>query len=185
MSDKQEILMVGEKPKRAPTLYFIVAIKLVKGSLLLMAAVSIYLLANKNLPDLFDQFIRWIHLDPEGRFFADIGDRLETVTPSNVHMIASWMFLYGLFLTVGGLGLAFRAAWAVWLAIGESAFFIPIEIYELVRRHTPEGEARAHAMFAHPKIGIAIVLAVNVVIVWYLFENRNRLFRHHAPPEGK
>ena len=179
MSYKQEILMVGEKPKRAPTLYLIVAIKLVKGSLLLAAAVSVYLLANKNLPDLVDQFLRCIHLDPEGRFFAEIGDRLETVTPSNVHVIASGMFLYGLFLTVGGLGLAFRAGWAVWLAIGESAFFIPIEIYELVRRHTPEGEARAHAMFAHPKVGIAIVLAVNVIIVWYLFENRNRLFRHH------
>jgi len=179
MSNKQEILMVGQKPKRAPTLYFIVAIKLVKGSLLLAAAVSIYLLANKNLPDLFDQFIRFIHLDPEGRFFAEIGDRLETVTPSNVHVIASGMFLYGLFLTVGGLGLAFRAGWAVWLAIGESAFFIPIEIYELVRRHTHEGEVQAHALFAHPKGGIAIVLAVNVIIVWYLFENRNRLFRHH------
>ena len=64
-------------------------------------------------------------------------------------------------------------------AIGESAFFIPIEMFELIRRHTPEGEARVHAMFAHPKIGIAIVLAVNVMIVWYLFQNRQRLFRHH------
>jgi uncharacterized membrane protein (DUF2068 family) len=164
---------------RAPTLYFIVAIKLGKASLLLMAAISIYLLADKNLPDLFDQFIRFLHLDPEGRFFNDIGDRLETVTPSNVHMIASWMFLYGLFMMVGGLGLAFRAHWAVWLAIGESAFFIPIEIFELIRRHSPEGEAHAHALFSHPKIGIAIVLAVNVLIVWYLFQNRERLFRHH------
>src|ERR1039458_1903236 len=99
MSEEQKIIVVEDKPKHAPTLYFIVGIKLVKGSLLLLAAVSIYLLANKNLPDLFDQFIRWIHLDPEGRFFADIGDRLETVTPSNVHMIASGIFLYGLFLT--------------------------------------------------------------------------------------
>jgi uncharacterized membrane protein (DUF2068 family) len=168
-----------EKPRRAPTMFVIVGYKLVKGSLLLMGAVSVYLLAHKNLPVLFDQFIRWMHLDPEGRFFSDIGDRLENVTPRNVHVVASWMFLYGLFLTVGGLGLAFRAPWAVWLAIGESAFFIPIEIYELVRRHTPDAEAQAHAMLAHPKIGIAIVLVVNVFIVWYLFENRQRLFRHH------
>ena len=38
---------------------------------------------------------------------------------------------------------------------------------------------RPHAMFAHPKIGMAIVLALNMLIVWYLFKNRNRLFRHH------
>ena len=176
MADDAKILIA---PKKAPTLYFIVAGKLVEGGLLLAGGVSIYLLAHKNLPDLFDQFVRWIHFDPEGRLFADVGDRLELVTPGNVHAIASWMFLYGLFKTVGGLGLAFRAPWAIWLAIGESAFFIPIEIYELLRRHTPEGEARVHAMFAHPKIGIAILLAVNVMIVWYLFQNRNRLFRHH------
>jgi uncharacterized membrane protein (DUF2068 family) len=176
MIEDEKILIA---PKKAPTLYFIVVGKLVEGLLLLMGAVSVYLLAKKDLPGLFDQFIRWMHLDPEGRFFVDIGDRLETVTPGNVHVIASWMFLYGLFKTVGGLGLAFRASWAIWLAIGESAFFIPIEIFELIRRHSPQGEARAHALFAHPKTGIAILLAVNVLIVWYLLQNRNRLFRHH------
>jgi uncharacterized membrane protein (DUF2068 family) len=168
-----------EPAQRAPTLYCIVFGKLLEGSLLLLGAVSVYLLAQKNLPDLFDQFIRWMHFDPEGRFFNAISDRLDTVTPRNVHVIASWLFLYGLFKTVGGLGLAFRAPWAVWLAIGESAFFIPIEIFELIRRYTPQGEAHAHAMFAHPKTGIAIVLAINVLIVWYLFANRSRLFRHH------
>jgi uncharacterized membrane protein (DUF2068 family) len=185
MSEEQKnlaILVPETKPKRAPTLYFIVAGKVVEGGLLLLGAVSVYLLAKKDLPDLFDQFIRWMHLDPEGRFFAAIGDRLETVTPGNVHAIASWMFLYGLFKVIGGLGLAFRAPWAVWLAIGESAFFIPIEIFELIRPHTPEGEARVHALFAHPKMGIAILLAVNVLIVWYLLQNRHRLFRHHEHP---
>ena len=180
MPDDAKIL-VEEKPPRAPTLYFIVGGKLIEGLLLLAGGVSIYLLARKNLPDLFDEFIRWMHLDPEGRFFSDIGDRLETVTPANVHAIASWMFLYGLFKIIGGLGLAFRAAWAVWLAIFESAFFIPIEIFELISRHTPEGEARAHALFVHPKMGIAILLVLNVVIVWYLLQNRRRLFRHHHP----
>ena len=59
-------------------------------------------------------------------------------------------------MIVGGMGLAFRAQWAVWLAIGESAFFIPIEIFELVRRIPNRDHLH---LFAHPKIGIAIVLA--------------------------
>ncbi len=123
--------------KRAPTLYFIVAIKLIKGALLLLLALGVYSLANKDLSDLFDQFIRWMHLDPEADFFKAIGDRLDTVTPSNMRVLASGTFLYGLFLLVGGTGLAFRAKWAIWLAIGESAFFIPIEIFELVRHRPP------------------------------------------------
>jgi uncharacterized membrane protein (DUF2068 family) len=176
--DEQKILVAPEKPPRAPTLYFIVAEKLVKGFLLLAAAVSVFLLAHKNLPDLFDQFVRWMHLDPEGRFFNAIGDQLDTVTPKNVHVIASWMFLYGLFLLVGGTGLGFRAKWAVWLAIGESAFFIPIEIFELIHRRLPATEEHPH-FFAHPKTGIALILGLNILIVWYLFANRQRLFRHH------
>jgi uncharacterized membrane protein (DUF2068 family) len=171
--------MAGENPKRAPTLYLIVIGKLVEGGLLLIAALSIYLLAEKNLPELFDEFIRWIHLDPEGRFFNAISDQLDTLTARNVHVVASWLFLYGLFKTVGGLGLAFRLPWAVWLAIGESAFFIPIEIFELIRPHGLESELHPHPMFHHPKMGIFIVLIINILIVWYLLKNRQRLFRTH------
>ena len=94
--------------------------------------------------------------------------------------MASGTFLCGLFLVVLGLGLAFRAKWAIWLAIGESGFFIPIEIFELVRhRRSRDVDQPRPELFPHPKIGIFIVLALNVLIVWYLLENRKRLFRQH------
>jgi uncharacterized membrane protein (DUF2068 family) len=166
--------------KRAPMLYFIVAIKLIKGVALLLLALGVFTLANKDLPDLFAQFLRWVHLDPERSFFAGIGDWLGTITPTNVRVVASGTSLCGLFLIVLGLGLAFRAKWALWLAIGESVFFIPIEIFELVR--PPKPEALDHArpeLLSHPKLDLLIVLALNVLIVWYLYANRKRLFRHH------
>ena len=166
--------------KRAPTLYFIVAIKLTKGVLLLLLALSIFSLANKDLPDLFNQFLGWVHLDPERTFFTGIAQWLETITPTNMRMFASGTTLYGLFLIIGSSGLAFRAKWAIWLAIGESAFFIPIEIFELVRRRLPNAPDQPHPeFFHHPKIGLLIVLALNILIVWYLLQNRKRLFRHH------
>jgi uncharacterized membrane protein (DUF2068 family) len=165
--------------KRAPMLYFIVAIKWVKGVALLLLALGVLSLANKDLSDVFDQFLRWVHLDPERSFFQGIGDWLDTITPTNIRVVASGTFLCGWFLLVEGFGLAFRAKWAIWLAIGESAFFIPIEIFELVH-HRPEWTGPMRPMFAHPKIGLAIVLALNVLIVWYLLKNRERLFRHHG-----
>lgn len=179
MTENANIPVTTAKPPKAPTLYLIVGIKLIKGVLLLLIALGVYTLAGKDLQDLFDRFLRWVHLDPEGRFFSDLGDRLATITPANVKKAALVPMLYGLFLLVGGTGLALRAKWAIWLAIGESAFFIPIEIYEIVRKHVPNPEAM-HPMFPHPKLSLAIVLAVNVFIVWYLFRNRERLFRHHT-----
>ena len=156
--------------KRAPTLYFIVAIKLVKGIALVLLGLSVFSLANKDLPDLFNEFLQWVHLDPERSFFSAIAKWLDTITPTNVRVLASGTFLYGLFLLILGLGLAFRAKWAIWLAIGESAFFIPVEIYELACG--PEAE--------HHHSGVLwVVLILNIFIVWYLYANRKRLFRHH------
>ncbi len=170
--------IIPKTKKHAPTLYFIVAIKLIKGLALLAAAAGIFSLAGKDLADLFDQFLHWVHLDPEHRFFQNIGDWLDTVTAANIRVVALGTLLYGLFLLVGGTGLAFRAKWAIWLAIGESAFFIPIEIYELLRLLNPQAEKRL-PLFNHPVAGLLTVLALNILIVWYLLKNRQRLFRHH------
>jgi uncharacterized membrane protein (DUF2068 family) len=78
--------------------------------------------------------------------------------------VAVGTLFYSMFSLVEGIGLMFRVGWAGWLAIGESAFFIPIEIHELTRR------------FSWP---VFVILALNIFIVWYLFQNRERLFRHH------
>lgn len=153
-----------EVKKRAPTLYLIIVGKLIKGVLSLGLAFGVLKLAKQDLPELFIRLLNWVHLDPENRFLSDIAGKLETITPANVRWVALGTFLYSLFALVEGVGLLYRISWAGWLTIGESAFFIPIEIRELV---------------LHPHLYVVAVLAVNILIVWYLFANRHRLFRHH------
>ena len=165
--------------KRAPTLYFIIACKLIKGVLSLLLALGVYKMTGVGLSDLFDRFVHWVHLDPENRFLSDIGDRLDLITPANVRWMATGTLLYSLFALVEGVGLIFRVPWAGWLAIGESAFFIPIEIFELIRPHNPgSADHPQAALLNHPRIDLLILLALNLIIVWYLYTNRNRLFRH-------
>src|ERR1700733_1025302 len=172
----------------APTLYFIAICKLAKGLALLLIAAGIYSMAGKDLQADFDRFIEWVRLDPEHSFFRSISESLADITPGNVRGAALATFLYGIFLLVGGTGLAIRAKWAIWLTIGESAFFIPIEIFELLphRRPIPVDTlddqpmpVPAHHLFSNRELGLAIVLALNIIIVWYLLKNRQRLFRHH------
>jgi uncharacterized membrane protein (DUF2068 family) len=175
---------------RAPTLYFIAICKIAKGIGLLLLAAGIYSMAGKDLQDSFDRFLEWVKVDPEHSFFHNISDFLSNVTPGNVRGTALAFFLYSLFLIVGGTGLALRAKWAIWLTIGESAFFIPIELFELTRfrrRGTADDVPPPSHLFPHPKIGLLIVLILNIIIVWYLLKNRNRLFKHHdsegSPPQ--
>jgi len=150
--------------KRAPTLYIIIAMKLLKGSALLLLAFGAYSLSDNNLPEEFRKLLDFLHLDPERKFFTDLALKIENITPANVVWLARGTVLYAMFSLVEGVGLIFRMTWAGWLAIGESAFFIPIELHELMR---------------HFSWTVLVILALNILIVLYLFRNRERLFRHH------
>lgn len=150
--------------KRAPTLYVIILIKLGKGLLFLLLALGVYTLSDNNLPEEFRELLQILHLDPEKKFFTEMAAKLSGITPSNIIWVASGTFLYSLFSLVEGTGLIFRVSWAGWLAIGEAMFFIPLEVFELMHRFS---------------IGVSVILALNVMIVWYLLQNRQRLFRHH------
>jgi uncharacterized membrane protein (DUF2068 family) len=150
-------------PKSAAGLYTIIAIKLGKSLLLLCIALGVYSLLDNDLPAELERFLRWVRIDPEHAFFTSLGERLQSVTPANSRFFASGTLLYGLLLLVESAGLMRRTFWAAWLAIGETAFFIPIEIFELVR-------GASHT--------ILVILLANVLIVWYLLRNRARLFHH-------
>jgi len=150
--------------KRAPALYIIIAFKLLKGIALILLALGVYSLTDNNLPEDFRNLLQSLHLGPERKFFTHLADRIADVTPRNLRWFATGTLLYSLFSIVEGVGLIFRVSWAGWLAIGESIFFIPLELFELLRK------------FSWP---VFAILAINVWIVWYLLANRNRLFRHH------
>jgi uncharacterized membrane protein (DUF2068 family) len=100
--------------KRAAGLYTIIVIKVGKGLLLFALALGIYSLLGEDLRAEFERFLRWMSLDPEHKFFSDLGDKIQTITPSNIRWVASGTMLYGLLLLVEGIGLIFRVFWAGW-----------------------------------------------------------------------
>ena len=157
----------GDTPlsrNRAPTLYAIIAIKLLKGLVFVALAIVAYTLSDNDLPAEYRQLLHLLRLNPERRFFTDLAVQIGKITEANVLWVAAGTLVYSLFSLVEGIGLMFRVSWACWMAIGESAFFIPIEVYELVRK---------------PSEMVLVILMINIVIVAYLSKNRHRLFRHH------
>ena len=164
--------------KPAPTFVGIIVFKLAKGAAFLVLAIVLYCLSDNNLPEEFRHFLdqplvmkilELMRVHPANKFFIHLAERIGQLTEANVLWAAGGTFFYSLFSLVEGSGMIFRASWAGWLAIGESAFFIPIEIYELTRKDKFNWYLLA-------------VLFINIIIVWYLFQNRHRLFRHHHAP---
>jgi uncharacterized membrane protein (DUF2068 family) len=162
---------MAEVQKRAPTLYAIIVIKLAKGLLFLGSAMWIWTMADENLVEEFRGLLNWCGFDPERKFFSHLLISIGAITPHNIHSFAAGTALYSVFALVEGVGLMFRISWAGWMAIGESLFFIPLEIRKLVHEFS---------------LTWVIILVLNIGIAWYLLQNRHRLFHHfrahHAAP---
>jgi uncharacterized membrane protein (DUF2068 family) len=149
---------------RAPTLYAIIVFKLLKGLLFVGLAVTAYAISDNDLPATYQQLLHFLKLNPERKFWSDLAIQVGNLTESRVLWVALGTLTYSLFSLVEGVGLMFRVGWAGWLAIGESAFFIPIEVLELIHHFTKP---------------VFFIMVANIFMVWYLFQNRDRLFRHH------
>jgi uncharacterized membrane protein (DUF2068 family) len=152
--------------KSAPTFFGIIVFKFVKGGLFLALAIVLYCLSDNDLPEEYKAILHTLRVHPGNKFFTHLAEQIGQLTEAKVLWAAAGTLVYSLFSLVEGAGMVFRASWAGWMAIGESAFFIPIEIYELTR-------PGKFSWF------VAVVLVINIIIVWYLFNNRHRLFHHH------
>jgi uncharacterized membrane protein (DUF2068 family) len=159
--------------RRAPTLYLIIFFKLAKGLLAVFLATVLFVQPANNLPTEYEELLgrpavkqtfHYLRIHPENKFFTRLAVKIANVTDAGVRDAAIGALLWALFPLTEGTGLLFRVKWAGWLAIVESAFFVPVEIYELVKE------------FSWFMIGITII---NIGIVWYLYSNRERLFHHH------
>jgi uncharacterized membrane protein (DUF2068 family) len=178
MASQEEFLPVSlsavpaEIPlKRAPTLYAIVFFKLVKGFLFLFFGVVLYFQASRDLPQEYADLLKKpifqnLRIHPENRLVQHIAEQIADVTPERIKWTALGTMAWSLFPLVEGFGLLFRAGWAGWLAIGESAFFVPIEMYELARKFSWY---------------LLVLTIANILIVWYLYAYREQLFHHHHP----
>lgn len=153
--------------RRAPTLYGIAIFKLGKGIFFLLLALGIYTLSDNNLPNEFRAFIQWFKLDPGHEFFQRVMLRLSRITEKNMLWVAGGTLAYATIALLEGIGLLLRFRWAAFLTIAEGAFFIPIELNELSHEIT---------------FGLLAILAINILIVVYLWMNRERLFKHHIEP---
>jgi len=170
----EELEPVAHKERLAPApmLYAIITFKTVKGILFLFAGVMLYYHAANGLTDEYQRFMhtpfvefvfRMLRIHPENQFFVNLALKIENLTEANVRNAALGTIIWALFPLVEGLGMMYRVVWAGWLAIGESAFFVPIELFELSKRYSD---------------ALLVVTVTNIFIVYYLFANRDRLFHH-------
>ena len=141
---------------RSAALYLIGVYKLFEGVLLFVAAIGALRLLHR---DLAASAMHWIHilrLDPDNHYIHKLLVKIFAVTPRQLELMSAGTFFYATLRLIEGVGLMMRKRWAEYLVVIATAIFIPLEIYELIRR------------FTMIRLGL---LMLNVLIVVYLASN--------------
>jgi uncharacterized membrane protein (DUF2068 family) len=148
-------------PRRDVALWLIGGFKIVKGLVLVALGFATLRLLHHDVEDVVTTWATELHLNPESRVIGALLEKLSDWDPKTFELAIVGMFVYAALLLAEGFGLLWRKTWAEYFTIIMTGAFIPLEIWELVKRLTP---VRAG------------VMVLNVAIVAYLVM---RLRREH------
>ena len=147
-------------PHAHPGLHVIALIEAAKGALALLAASGLELLGPAPLQRAVHAMIAKFQLDPDHGAMAWLA---HAINPGSVHLAALVATLYGLLHLAEGWGLWRAKAWASWLGCLTAAAYLPFDLYAFAtHRHWLE----------------ALVVAINLVVVWVLARDLRVRRRH-------
>src|SRR5215471_10049739 len=143
-------------------LLIIAIFKLVKGVLPLIVGIGALTLIHKDVAELAARLVDYFRVDPNNKYVHKLLTKLGVVDARRLEEISAGTFFYSALLLTEGTGLLLKKRWAEYFTVIVTASFIPMEIYELVKRVT----------FTR-----TCLIVVNLAIVWYLVK---RLRRHET-----
>ena len=143
----------NSRPPRHKGVLMIAILKLVKALLLIIIGLGALSLLHRNVSEVAEHLMRFLHVDPDGKFFYAIINKLEIVDDRKLRQLSAGTFFYAAILLTEGIGLWFEKRWAEWLTVIITGSFIPYEIYEIFL-------GASTAKFS--------VLAINLAVVVYL-----------------
>jgi uncharacterized membrane protein (DUF2068 family) len=141
----------------------IIIFKYFKGVVFLLAGIVAVSLARVDPFPSAEQIARFFRSSPENELIRWIA----SVTPRQIAGIGILSLFVGLIFSVEATLLAFRVWWSTYFTIALTTLGIPLEVFEIFRR--PVGIRRY------------LILAVNAVILVYLWRRRNE-FRPTSSP---
>ena len=158
---------------RGFVIWYLIIERGTKGLVLVAAAIFIYTHVRSGLDPVVSDLIDGLNLDAGRGFFRSlVFNALEKVAglgSGSLVAVATGALLYGAIEAAESVGLILRRRWAEYLVVLATAFFIPLEIKEVIDKLSP--------------LRISS-LVINIAIVVYLVR-RKRLFifdeaREHA-----
>jgi len=137
----------------SPALRLIAAFKLFKGLVLLVVGIGALKLLHKDVGSELESWADLFRVDPDNLYFQHLLEKFSVLDDHKLKQLSVGTFFYSALLLTEGIGLLLAKRWAEYFTIIVTSSFIPLEIYELIKR------------VSWAKL---VVLLLNIVVVIYL-----------------
>ena len=107
-----------------------------KGVLVLSAGLGLLSLVHHDLQATAERLVRQSHLNPARHYPRIFIEAASHTNDSRLRSLAALAFLYAVVRFVEAYGLWRMRVWAEWFAIIAGSVYLPVEIYEILRRAT-------------------------------------------------
>lgn len=145
-------------------LRLIAVFKLLKAFALLALGIGALRLLHQDVAAVVEHWINIFRGDPHNHYINLLLEKLAKVDDRRLKELSIGTFIYSAIFFTEGMGLWFRKRWAEYFTIITTASFLPLEIYELVRRFSG---------------GKVLALVINLAVVAYLARELRRTRRPH------
>jgi uncharacterized membrane protein (DUF2068 family) len=114
----------------------IAAYKVVQALLFIAIGVGALRLLHKDLEDILTTLIDHLRFNPESKLVNVILENAANVNDHMLRRISEVFFIYAALSLVEGIGLYLERVWAEYVTLIITASFLPLELFEVVRRLT-------------------------------------------------
>ncbi|MGI8555994.1 MAG: DUF2127 domain-containing protein [Pyrinomonadaceae bacterium] len=142
--------------------------EMVKGLLGLTVGIALISLLHKDLEQVALHVLSYLHVDPTGRFAQIFVERASKINESNIVIAIVLSFVYMIVRMVEAYGLWRLRTWAEWFAIISGSIYLPIELYEVIKK---------------PDTLHFVIFFGNILIVLYLIYVRRESHYHEKYPD--
>ncbi len=130
-----------------------------KGALVILAGVGLMALLHHDAQDIAENIIQRIHVNPASHYPTIFLSLLANPGDGRLWAIGGSAVVYALMRFAEAYGLWRGLAWGNWIGVWSGGIYIPVELYEAIRRPT----------WLH--VGLAIA---NALVVVYLAQGLAR-----------
>ncbi len=145
-----------------------------KGVLVLLLGFGVLTLIHKDLDDVAEHLVGFLHINPDGRLSNLFYRLADKATDKTIVLLALAALVYSIVRFVEAYGLWHERAWAEWFALLSGFLYLPWEIVGIVH---------------HPHLLRWAILLINVLVVLYMADLRvkaalrkRQLHEKHALP---